>query len=72
MTFERRVHPKALARMYIAARVFGVIWIVGVAFAGAVLIGSGRIRGGRGEMLLLIAAALPGFLMYRWGRNSGL
>jgi hypothetical protein len=52
-----------------AARIFGVLWIAAVSLAAVSLIGSGIIRGRRGEMLLLFGAALPGFLIYRWGRN---
>jgi len=55
--------------MKTAAQILGVAWMATVALAGIVLLGSGVLRGGRGEMFLLFFAALPGILIFRWVRN---
>ncbi len=53
-----------------AARVFGVIWMVGIALTGIVLLGSGLLHGGRGNIYILFGAALPGILIFRWGDSA--
>jgi hypothetical protein len=52
-----------------AARIAGIIWMVLIAFSGLLLLGSGILRGNRADFLILFCAALPGFLLYRWGRR---
>lgn len=59
-----------LPNMRKAARVFGVIWMVGAALAGIMLFGSGVFHGGRGYIYVLFGAALPGVLIFRWGDNA--
>lgn len=53
-----------------AARIGGIVWMAGVALAAILLIGSGVIRGRRFDLYLLFGAALPGILIYRWGRSA--
>ncbi len=53
-----------------AVRLFGIIWMIAIALAGIVLVGSGRVRGNRAMIYLLFCAALPGILAYRWGTLS--
>ena len=55
-----------------AACIIGLLWMVGVAFAGVVLLGSGKFQGSRAYMSLLFCAALPGLLIFRWGKGSEL
>jgi len=56
--------------MRTAATIVGILWIV-VIVAGAVVLYSNRLlRGGRGDVALLFVAALPGFLLLRWGRKN--
>jgi hypothetical protein len=52
-----------------AARILGIIWMVGAILVAIVLLGSGLVRGNRGEIFLLFTLALPGILIFRWGRN---
>jgi hypothetical protein len=54
--------------MHKAARLVGVLWILSVVLAGIVLIAAGMLRSGRGNMLVLFGAALPGALLFRWGQ----
>jgi hypothetical protein len=54
-----------------AARIVGVIWVMAVIAGYAVVTASGRLHGGRGEMFVLFAAALPGIFLFRWGREPG-
>jgi hypothetical protein len=56
--------------MRIAASIVGILWIIAVAAAGIALMASGVLRGGRGVMLLLFCAALPGIFLLRWGRTA--
>ena len=52
------------------ARIAVLVWMI-VAVAGwIVLLALGRLRGGRGDVLLLLVAAGPGILAYRWGRGA--
>jgi hypothetical protein len=52
-----------------AATIAGLVWMAGIAVGGLVLIGAGILRGNRGDFLILFCAAIPGFLLYRWGRR---
>jgi hypothetical protein len=58
--------------MRMAAQILGVVWMAAVALSAIVLLSSGTLRGGRGNIYLLFAAAFPGILIFRWGRNSPL
>ena len=54
-----------------AARIFGLVWMAGIAVAGIVLMVSGKSLGnGRGFLYILFGAALPGVLSYRWGSQA--
>ena len=52
-----------------AAVIAGLIWMAAIAMAGLVLIGAGAMHMSRGTILILFCAAIPGFLLYRWGRR---
>jgi hypothetical protein len=52
-----------------AARITGIVWMILIAVCGLLLLGSGMLHGNRGVIYILFAAALPGFLLYRWGRE---
>jgi hypothetical protein len=54
-----------------AARILGVVWMVGAVLAGVALIGSGLFRGGRGDIYILFGAVLPGIALFRWGKVNG-
>ena len=60
----------SLAAMLKAARIFGIVWMAAVVLAAVLLIGSGVIRGRRFDLFLVFGAALPGILIYRWGRSA--
>ena len=52
------------------ARIAGLVWVIGTLAGWAILVASGRLHGGRGQVLLLFIAAGPGLLAYRWGRSA--
>jgi hypothetical protein len=60
-----------------AARIAGLVWLGLMAVAGAVLwafetsvwVGPGPVSGNRGFIYIIFGAALPGVLLYRWGRG---
>jgi hypothetical protein len=58
-----------------AARILGLVWMIGIVAGGIVLLAAGRATGivsgsGRGAIYLLFAAMLPGILAWRWGNAS--
>jgi hypothetical protein len=52
-----------------AARFIGILWMAGVAMTAIVLIGSGTLRGNRGDIYLLFGAGFPGLLLFRLGEQ---
>ena len=53
---------------------FGALWMVLVAAAGLVFMARttaamGVLSSGRGTIVLVFLAALPGLLLWRWGRR---
>jgi hypothetical protein len=53
-----------------AARIAGIVWMAAILVSGIALMGSGVLRGGRGNMLVLFGAALPGVFLFRWGKRA--
>ena len=56
------------------ARILGALWMVLVAAAGLVFMARttaamGALSSGRGTIVLVFLAALPGLLLWRWGRR---
>jgi drug/metabolite transporter (DMT)-like permease len=52
------------------ARIAGLAWLALVAMAGVVLmVRAGVIGSNRGLLYMVFAAALPGVMLYRWGRG---
>ena len=49
------------------ALVIGIIWLAGLAVAGAALLTSGQFQNVRGLMYAQIGAAIPGILVLHWG-----
>jgi hypothetical protein len=66
------VKPDAIHK---AARIAGRIWMALAVLAGVILWASetmawvGPVSSNRGLIYLVFAAALPGALLYRWGRG---
>jgi hypothetical protein len=52
-----------------AARVVGMIWIAMAVVVGAAFAAFGVFRGSRLDMIVAFGMALPGFLLWRWGRG---
>jgi hypothetical protein len=53
------------------ARLVGIAWMIGVLVMGAVLIINGRLEANRASMIIFCFAALPGAMIYRWGKLHG-
>ena len=58
-----------------AARIAGLIWLILVALAGVTLLvvhamGKAGVSSNRALIYIVFGAALPGVMLYRWGRGA--
>jgi hypothetical protein len=51
------------------ARLAGLVWILAALLGGIMLMGTGFMHGRSMPIYLAFGAALPGIMLYRWGRG---